>query len=173
MKLRKIIVSLFLFFLFSDAAFAQTALQQAASKADQASGTVNDANSTIDNTTGAVNNAASTVNKVGSIFKKKAKPKDSSAVAKVPVAAASQNTNTLVGITNISWDKLAQLENEIKTCAGVSATEKKFDQNGSAIKVTFKGTTDALVSLMLQSCKDVFSSSNIVSEGPGFINLKL
>jgi len=88
-------------------------------------------------------------------------------------ATATGNNKTVITITGMDYDKLSALEQNIKACAIVKLTLKKFNTTQSTIEVTHTGTTDELLGLMLQTCKSNFKQSNITTTEDGIIALQL
>lgn len=145
----------------------------------------------IDNTIDNIDNTAKKAQKIGKILKgfigkKKNNPDkfltDSAKVVQPPVQPQPSLNNastvpgtmsTIVSIKGIEYTKLRNLEENIKACAGVQATAKKFNSASSTIEVMHTGSTDALLTLMLQTSEDIFTAANIETSEEGKIMLKL
>jgi hypothetical protein len=85
----------------------------------------------------------------------------------------TSDKKTIITIIGIDYEKLTALEQNIKACSTVKSTVKKFNTSQSTIEVTHTGTTDELLSLMLQTCKSNLKSSNITKTEDGAVALKL
>ena len=83
------------------------------------------------------------------------------------------DAKTLITVTNIDFAKLKSLQDNIKACAIVKATAMKYNTTSSTIEVTHSGTTDELLNLMLQTCKDIFDEKKLEGFEDGKINIKL
>ncbi len=89
------------------------------------------------------------------------------------VPAVTADKKTIINITGMDFEKLTALEQNIKACAIVKSTVKKFNNPQSTIEVTHTGTTEELLNLMFQTCKNNFKKNNLTQQEEGLIALKL
>jgi hypothetical protein len=154
-----------------------------ATKASEvANGTTGAANS-VGSALGTAEQAAGAVNQLKGLFGGKKKKEAEAAAAAVAAAAANAVAAvpalpagmkiTTVTVTGIDYATLKKFNESIQACGVVSETKMKFNSTASTIDVTHKETTDALLKLMSETGKDIFTDKNIEGIEEGKINLKL
>ncbi len=85
--------------------------------------------------------------------------------------APTGENKTIITITGMDFVKLTAFEQKIKTCGSVKSTNKKFSGAKSTITVVHTGTTDELLTMMLDHCKDNIKPDNLESSDEGTIVL--
>ena len=85
----------------------------------------------------------------------------------------SKQGTTIVQINGIEFSRLKSFTENIKACAGVQSASMKYGSTTSSIEVQHTGTTEALLKLMEETSKDVFTEKDIESFEEGKILLKL
>lgn len=158
-----------------------------ATKANAAAGGVNGAASSVSGALGTAGQAAQAVGALKGLFgKKKAKEAEAAAAAAAQAAAtqvaAAINAApalapgmklTTVTVAGIDYATLKKFNEAIQACSNVTETKMKFNSTASTIEVTHKESTDALLKLMSETSKDIFTDKNIEGIEDGKINLKL
>lgn len=166
---------------------AQGLLGSIVSGATKATETANGVNGAASSLNGAVGTAGQAVQAVGALKglfgKKKAKEAEAAAAAAAQAAAtavanaapalAAGMKMTTVTVTGIDYATLKKFNEAIQACSNVTETKMKFNSTASTIEVTHKESTDALLKLMSETSKDIFTDKNIEGIEDGKINLKL
>jgi hypothetical protein len=87
-------------------------------------------------------------------------------------AVAPEIKSTLLTVTNIDFATLKTLNENIRACSGVETSEIKYG-SPSTIKITHSGTTEALMKLVLEVSKDIFTDKNISDFEEGKVTVKI
>lgn len=102
----------------------------------------------------------------GLLPKKKDKAKDTVSVAK------SNTKMTVLTVEGIDFPKLKALNEAVKACSGVTSTNMKFG-TPSKIEISHTGTTEAIMKLIGEAAKDIYTDKNIESFEEGSVKVKL
>lgn len=132
--------------------------------------TIADANRTKNDVESAVNFGKG----IGGLFKKKKKEEtDQPKKADVPATEKPAGTKTtMLIVAGLDFSKLKTLNENIKACNGVQATTMKYGEP-SSIEITHTGTTEALMKLVSDVSKDIFTEKNITGFEEGRVTVKL
>ncbi len=75
-------------------------------------------------------------------------------------------------VEGIDFTKLKALNENVKSCSGVHTTNMKFG-SPSTIEIKHIGSTEAIMKLVNETSKDIYSDKNIVAFEEGKVTLKI
>lgn len=111
---------------------------------------------------------------LGSFFKKKKKeePEQPKKVDVPPSDKPAGSKTTMLIVAGLDFSKLKSLNENVKACMGVQSTSMKYGEP-SSIAITHTGTTEALMKLVSEVSKDIFTEKNITGFEEGRVTVKL
>jgi hypothetical protein len=151
--MKRIALPLLMFLLACSAAtVAQNKIDNTTNQVDKTNSTINSANSTVTTTGETAQNLKSTIT---SLFGGKKEKKKADSTGVVPGESVHFN------ITNVDYNTLKKLEDNVKTVKGVKGTTKKFNPGGSTLDVTFKGKSDEVWDAIPETIRNLFELQDL------------
>jgi hypothetical protein len=106
----------------------------------------------------------------GMFGKNKQKTKGPDVVKETTLEKGTKTTMLLVA--GLDFSKLKTLNENVKLCSGVQSTTMKYGEP-SSIEINHTGTTEALMKLISDVSKDIFTEKNITSFEEGKVTVKI